>query len=236
MIGIILAAGIGSRLRPITDTLPKCLVNVQGIPILQYQLDAFKNAGIRKLVVATGYLSNKVKDYLEKELHNFDLSIIENKKFLTTNNMYSLWLTKKIVNDDVILTNGDVIYDPWILHSLCSSKQENLIAADIGVYIDESMKIEVKNGNVIRISKTISQDHSYATSIDLYRLNKHAIIKLFEIIDNKYIKRNILNQWTEVALQDLFTYESFKPFDIQGRRWIEIDTLSDLEAAEKIFR
>ena len=95
MIGIILAAGIGSRLRPITDTLPKCLVNVQGIPILQYQLDAFKNAGIRKLVVATGYLSNKVKDYLEKELHNFDLSIIENKKFLTTNNMYSLWLTKK---------------------------------------------------------------------------------------------------------------------------------------------
>lgn len=236
MIGIILAAGIGSRLRPLTDTLPKCLVNVHGIPILQYQLDAFKTAGINKLVVATGYLSEKVKAYLDERLNTFfDFSIVENKKFSTTNNMYSLWLTKNIVNDDVILTNGDVIYDPWILHSLCSTKQENSIAVDTGVYIDENMKIEVNNGNVVRISKTISRDCSYATSIDLYRLNKNAILKLFDLIEDKYIKKNIINQWTEVALQDLFMYDSFTPFDIRGRRWIEIDTLSDLETAERLF-
>ncbi len=236
MIAVILAAGGGSRLRPFTDSLPKCLVKVGGIPILQYQLEAYRSAGIRKIIIVTGYLSDQVKEYLAQPPQNsFDTAIIENCDFAHTNNMYSLWLTKEWIDDDILLSNGDVIFDPSIVKNLGKAEQPNLVASDKTTYLEESMKIAVRNGIIINISKSIPQEMAFATSIDLYRLGKEAANKLFTIIKTRYVARNELNRWTEVALQDLFAEETFVPFDIQGKRWIEIDTPADLQEAERLF-
>lgn len=236
MIAVILAAGRGSRLRPITDSLPKCLVKVNGIPILQYQLDAFQSAGIRKIIIVTGYLSKQVDTYVsELPQNSFDIIIVENKDYTHTNNMYSFWLTKEWVDDDILLSNGDVIFDPLIVKNLAAAEQPNLVASDINTFLEENMKIAVRNGIIFDINKSIPQGMAFATSIDLYRLRKEAVYKLYTIIKTKYIEQNEFNQWTEVALKDLFQEEIFRPFDIQGKRWMEIDTPADLQEAERLF-
>jgi len=236
MIAVILAAGEGTRLRPITDTIPKCMIIVGGVPILHHQLDAYYKAGIRKVIVVTGYLSEKIRDYVSKLPPNFlDIQLVENLNFASTNNMYSLWLTHDLIDDDILLSNGDVIFDPKIIVLIAKAKQQNLVASDRSQYLEESMKIIVRDGIVTKISKTITPNDAYATSIDLYRLGKKTAHELFSIIETRYIAQNKLNQWTEVALQDLFAVENFEPFDIDGRHWIEIDTPSDLQEAECLF-
>jgi len=237
MNAVILAAGIGSRLRPITDTVPKCLVKVSGIPILQYQIEAYTKAGVEKIIIVTGYLSDQVRHYLRSiAIDPSHVLLIENPDYLRTNNMYSLWLTKDWINDDLLLSNGDVIFDHQIIQAIHKADSGNYVVVDRGKYIEESMKVVVVDEYIVNISKTISPEDAYATSIDLYRLNKKATSSLFSIIEENYILKDKLNLWTEVALKDLFEYELIKPFDINQRRWIEIDTLTDLLDAEKLFK
>ncbi|EPJ2546225.1 sugar phosphate nucleotidyltransferase, partial [Escherichia albertii] len=89
MNGVILAAGVGSRLRPITSNKPKCLVKVAGIPILEYQLNAYRQAGINNIYIIVGYEGEKIRNYC-KYIKDLNITIVENDEYETTNNMYSL--------------------------------------------------------------------------------------------------------------------------------------------------
>jgi choline kinase len=236
MQGIILAAGIGSRLRPLTDNRPKCLVDVLNKPILQYQIEAYKKANIKNVIIVSGYLSEKIKEYLVSHpFDNMNLQIIFNKDFSTTNNMYSFWLAKNYIKSEIILLNGDVVFDPAILKELRDSDITNLIASNIGVYKEENMKIKLSNGWVKEISKDIPKSDFFATSIDIYKISTIAKDRLFDIIERRYIQKNDLNKWIEVALQDLFALEYFYPLNIKHKKWIEIDNIQDLEEAKSMF-
>ena len=236
MQGVILAAGVGSRLGPLTDNKPKCLVEVLNKPILQYQIEAYKKADISDVIIVTGYLSEKIRNYLESHrFNNISTQLIDNKDFRTTNNMYSFWLTKDYINGECILLNGDVVFDPEILKELRDSSISNLIASDIGVYKEENMKIKISNGVIKEISKTIPKSDFFATTLDTYKISNIAKNRLFDIIEMKYIQKNDLNQWIEVALQDLFEFEKFYPIDIKHKNWVEIDCVQDLQEAELLY-
>lgn len=236
MQGVILAAGVGSRLRPLTDNKPKCLVEVLNKPILQYQIEAYKKAGISEVIIVTGYSSEKIRTYLESHrFNNMSIQLIDNIDFRTTNNMYSFWLTRDYIKRECVLLNGDVVFDPMILKELRESSVSNLIASDIGVYKEENMKIKVSNGVIKEISKTIPKSDFFATTLDTYKISNIAKNRLFDIIRMKYIQKNDLNQWMEVALQDLFEFEKFYPIDIKQKNWVEIDNIQDLEDAKSMF-
>ncbi len=235
MKAIILAAGYGSRLRPITDNLPKCMVEVNNVKIIEKQLSNLIRNGIelKDIIVVTGYKSDKLKNYIN-EIYK-GVNIVENKVYESTNNMYSLYLTKEYVKDDnFILMNADVYYEEAIIKELLENDFENLIVCDDGIYIEESMKI-VKNGNVItNISKAITKEDAYGVSIDVYKLSKQSGKKLFSIIDKIINVDKNLNSWTEVALDMLLKEEEFHSLDIKYN-WVEIDNHEDLKHAEELF-
>ena len=236
---IILAAGIGSRLRPLTLNKPKCMVKVDGIPIIEHQIQAYINSGLEKdsIYVVVGYKSEIVINFI-KENYN-GINIIKNKDFLTTNNMYSLNLVLNnllIDNSDIIfISNGDCVYDPSIINDLKINDEKNLIACDEGLHNMESMKIRVNDGKIVDISKEISEADSFGASIDLYKMNSVSLLKLKNIVENYIEKQNELNLWTEIAIKDLFSQVIFKPYDITGRKWVEIDNLDDLAIADLKF-
>ena len=232
MKAIILAAGYGSRLRPITDNLPKCMVEVNNVKIIEKQLSNLIRNGI-ELKDITGYKSDKLKNYIN-EIYK-GVNIVENKVYESTNNMYSLYLTKEYVKDDnFILMNADVYYEEAIIKELLENDFENLIVCDDGIYIEESMKI-VKNGNAItNISKAITKENAYGVSIDVYKLSKQSGKKLFSIIDKIINVDKNLNSWTEVALDMLLKEEEFHSLDMKYN-WVEIDNHEDLKHAEELF-
>ncbi|BCV44432.1 phosphocholine cytidylyltransferase family protein [Shewanella algae] len=238
MIGVILAAGVGSRLRPMTNDKPKCLVSTAGKPILQYQLDTYKEAGIKKLIIVVGYEGKAVKDYL-KHNKDFDITIIENEAYEDTNNMYSLYLVREHIRGKAfILNNADLSVDSSLVSRMINDKRTDLVAVDTGLFNEESMKITVNGNNkIVDISKKIMEESSFGCSIDFYKFSAESCeIFLTEIESIIEIDSN-LKDWTEVAMQRLFMSQKlvFEPLDIKGLSWVEIDNYEDLALSDEIF-
>lgn len=238
MKAVVLAAGIGTRLRPITDHKPKCLVGVAGAPILEHQLRALLAVReVDEVTVVAGYRAEMVAAHL-RGLNDPRVRLLENQEFGTTNNMYSLYLAREALAGETILVNGDVVFDPSIVRDLVGAEARNLIAADRGAYLEESMKIRVdSNGRVVDISKQIAGDAAYGSSIDLYRFTEAGSRLLAQRVCDFVEGRGRRREWTEVAIQELLASGELdaQPFDIRGRPWVEIDDRTDLARADRTF-
>ncbi|MCX7823615.1 MAG: HAD-IIA family hydrolase [Syntrophobacterales bacterium] len=243
---VILAAGIGSRLRPITFEKPKCLVKVQGIPIIIHQLRAYIDAGIKNINVAVGYKADLVQEEVRKYLIKSDfwdvnVNFVVNEDYDVTNNMFSLYLVMKQVGlygKSFLLSNGDVVYEHSIIRDVSESKETDLIVADKNSYNIESMKVTVDGlGYVSGISKEISKDVAFGNSLDLYKFSEEASLRLYFLMKNIVEVEGRLKEWTEVAIDRLIKAGEWKsrPFDIAGRKWVEIDNYDDLAIADKVF-
>lgn len=233
MKALILAAGLGTRLAPITNDRPKSLVPVNGTPILMKQINNLHKNGITDITIISGYKA----EILEKVVHEKypDIKIIESVDYATTNNMYSAYLGKEAVGGySFLMMNADVFYDASVITALLECKASNAIVVDIGTYLEESMKVVERDGRLVQISKTISPEDALGASIDVYKFSAEGgeifFRKCAEFIEDK----KELKLWSEVALDDILSKVVFKACPLVGR-WFEIDNHEDLLAAEKLF-
>lgn len=236
---VILSAGIGSRLKPLTDNVPKCLVEVKGKPILQHQIDLFlNNQKISQIIIVIGYKPNIVRKFIQEIYNNNSkILIIENEDFLSTNNMYSLFLTRDHIQGKFLLINGDVILDARIIDGFLLFSHQDAIAVDVGQYNEESMKVIEKEGLLVDIAKTIQKEKALGCSIDFYKFSEKGAKIFFNKIEDFIISRKKTKLWTELAIQELLNSATLKmkAFDIQGKFWYEIDTFEDLKNAEHLM-
>lgn len=234
MKALILAAGFGSRLAPITDNLPKSLVPVNGKPILFKQIDNLYENGITDITIVSGYKAGVLKSNTLAKYPN--VKIIESVDYATTNNMYSAYLGIKSMGvGEMLMMNADVFFDSSVIKALLACKHENAIVVDIGKYNEESMKVIEKDNRLVEISKTITKEDALGSSIDVYKFSESgAEAFLNKCIDYIEIKKE-LKKWSEVALNDVLKETEFKACPLVGR-WFEIDNHEDLAAAEKLFK
>ena len=233
MKALILAAGFGSRLAPLTDTIPKSLVPVNGKPILFKQIENLYENGITDITVISGYRANM----LEAAVHDCfrDVNIIESVDYRDTNNMYSAYLAREaMAGEPFLMMNADVFMDASVIESLLHFSGENAIVTDIGFYLEESMKVIEKDGRITHISKQIPQSEALGASIDVYKFSAEGGAAFFrkcaEFIEEKGEKK----LWSEVALDAILGEVAFEACPLNGR-WFEIDNHDDLAAAERIF-
>jgi HAD superfamily hydrolase (TIGR01450 family) len=240
---VILAAGIGSRLYPITKKMPKSLVKVCGREILDYQISGYLKAGIpeKNIYIVTGYMSEMIRRFLDRTYPA--VKNIFSTDYLTTNNMYSLYLALNMIEKDtslnfdtIFINNGDCLYEETIVIEFAYSSYENAIAIETGIYNDESMKITVNEDNrIIDINKAITAENAAGVSVDLYKFSKSAIQRLHAIVKDFIEIRKDLNQWTEAAFPGLFKETGVFPFDIKCKKWVEVDNTEDLLQADIKF-
>lgn len=239
---IILAAGMGSRLYPLTQEYPKSLVKVNGKEILDYQIQGYIRAGIpeENISIVTGYKHEMITEYLNKNYPK--VKEVYSPDYLTTNNMYSLYLglkelKQKLNNIDYLfINNADCLYDEKLMNEFVNSDFESAIAVEVGTYIDESMKVVIKDDNsLINIAKTITKKEAYGVSVDLYKYSSTTANHLYEIVKDYIEIKKDLKQWTEVAFPELFKTEKVYPFDIKHKKWVEVDNNDDLLLADKLF-
>lgn len=236
MKALILAAGLGSRLRPLTDDVPKCMVKVNGVSIIDKQINNLRKNGVRDIFIITGYKEEVLQNHIKKSYNDLNIRIISNSDYDKTNNMYSLYLANEYLSDsEFVMMNSDVFFEAEIIEELLNDTYENLIVCEKDNYNEESMKIIVENNIINEISKKIIDEESYGTSIDVYRFGKEASKKLFEIIYDYLYVRKDLNSWSEVAINDLIKKVNFQPLNIE-HKWMEIDNHEDLATAEKLFK
>lgn len=233
MKALILAAGLGTRLRPITDTRPKSMVEVNGKPILFKQIDNLLENGVEDITVVAGYKSEMMIEEINKSYKG--IKIIINDIYDKTNNMYSAYLAlDHMYNNEFLLMNADVYYDSEILKELIKEEYKNAIVVETGIYNDENMKVSYNGERLLGISKGIVELDAYGVSIDVYKFSKEGSKVFYDKVKEFINDKKELNQWTEVALNEVLKLIEFKPCPLMGK-WVEIDNYEDLIKAEGIF-
>ena len=172
MIAVILAAGMARRLRPLTDTMPKCLLKIGNKSLLQRSVDALISCGINEFVVVTGYRSRMITDFLKDNYPDKIFHFVDNADYDTTNNIYSLWLAMPYVKGrDFLLLDSDILYDFNLLDKVMEEECSALCVNrhELG---EEEMKVVVDGNNVItEISKTCCPQAAMGESVGVEKIN-----------------------------------------------------------------
>ena len=242
---IILAAGIASRLRPLTSNTPKCLLKVGERTLLQRSMDALIKAGIREFVIVTGYLHEQIEDFVRKtyqdslplrEGRGGSFRFIYNKDYETTNNIYSLWLARpEAEGQEVLLLDSDLLYDGQIVERVLADKHENvltLIRHELG---EEEMKVVMNgDGAITEISKTCDPASAAGESLGIERMGKAYTTALYKELDIMMNEEHLENKFYELAflrlIQKGFT---FSVLDVTDLFSCELDTVEDFENAKQ---
>jgi choline kinase len=115
---LLLAAGTGKRLQPLTDSIPKCLIEVGGISILERLIDNLCGNGFKRLVIVVGFLGHRIQRFVNEYAGDLEIELITNPLFQTTNNIYSLWLARKNIQESFLLVESDLIFEVSQLEGL----------------------------------------------------------------------------------------------------------------------
>ena len=172
MIAVILAAGMAKRLRPLTDTTPKCLLKIGQKSLLERTFNALKSVGVTQFVVVTGYLHEQIEDFLTSRYPQEDILFEHNAVFESTNNIYSLWLAMKYVKGkEFLLLDSDILFDPILLNALVSVKGSSL-AVNQHPLGEEEMKVVVNaEGTITQITKECSPEEALGESVGIEKIS-----------------------------------------------------------------
>lgn len=236
MIALILAGGRGTRLHPNTQEIPKPLLEINGKAILGYQIETLIEAGITEVVIVTGFLKEKIEEYIKEKYPDANVSFVHNSEFENSRPAYGLIKALPKLIDDTIYLNGDVRYDPNILREIMSSSTTSATAIQKAPWDEEQVKVVVKDGLVIELSKNIGPSESSGEFIGVSKLNKAFINTIKDIVENEGKETfrhsfaiDLLNHAIHKKTQNLFA------LDVSLYEAIEIDTPEDLENARKKF-
>ena len=235
MKAVILAAGVASRLRPLTDNTPKCLLNVGNKTILQRTIDNLLANGVTEFVIVTGYLREMIESFVNENYPKLNVTFLYNEKYSSTNNIYSLWMTKDYAaNGEMFLLDSDIIFDSRIIALLKNSGFENCLAVKTEIELgEEEIKITVNEDNSIKeISKTVNPKEALGESIGIEKFGKQFAAALFAELDKMILDENLSNVFYEAAFERLINKgEKIFPVSVGNLKCLEIDFAEDFKRA-----
>ncbi|MGY9003202.1 MAG: phosphocholine cytidylyltransferase family protein [Rhodospirillales bacterium] len=239
MKAIILAAGVGSRIRPLTDNCPKCLLKIGGVTILERMLTHIQACGINEVVFVLGYLQEQIESFVKNSFPELDAHFIVNDRYKETNTGYSLMLTEGFIKgSSFVKFDADVVFDQNILESLLASDDQNILCIDKEIHLDdEEIKVVVKDGSrIVKASKTVMPTDAEGESIGIEKIGSETAILLFSELKAMMTRVENHQEYYEGAYELLMAKDiPFHALDITGLKWSEIDTKQDFDAAEKLF-
>lgn len=239
MKAVILTAGVGSRIRPLTNTKPKPLLPVKNKTILGSALASLEEVGISNIIIVTGYREKQIKDYTKKEFPHLNIKFVTNKVYDKTNTGYSLMLTKDLVgDDDFIKFDGDVVFETEVLRSLLNHKGENCLCIDtkINLAAEEVKAITDKDYKVLEVGKKLDPKKAKGESIGIEKIGRKTGKIFFDILENLMKDQKNHSQYYDDSYTTLVSMNhAFYAVDITGLKWVEIDTHEDYKLAHDLF-
>lgn len=236
---IILSAGQGRRLLPLTENTPKCLLPVSGKPVVAWQVDALLAAGIDEIVVVGGFQVEQVEKLLsERYLDAPGVKVKFNPFYEVADNLASCWIVRQEMNTDFLLLNGDTLIDSELLARILNDDVSPItLCVDFKDEFDEDdMKVQLgANGEVKQVSKKLPAIETDAESIGLIRFSKEGARVFHAAIEKALRDPANLNSWYLAIINRLAGLGMVGSHPVTGCRWCEIDYLHDLQQAREYF-
>jgi choline kinase len=244
MQAIILAAGFGQRLAPVTEDLPKALVEVNGHPLLVNALNLLSEFDIDEAIIVVGHLREKIIQRIGTVYKGMRITYVDNPRYRETNNVYSFYLTKDYIRDDVIMLECDLFFDKPLLEKVVRGE------GDCSILVSPYNRATM-DGTVIRtdgdkakaliIKKHQIKDFDYSgymKTVNVYKFKKDFMLNHFLPAVSTYVQYESVNSYYELVLGSLIYYgnSDIRVVMIEEDAWAEIDNAEDLARAEKKFK
>ena len=241
---LLLAAGTGTRLQPLTLNVPKCLTEVGGVPILERLVDNLRAQGFKRLVVVIGHLGDRIQEFLQQHAGDMQVEYVTNPDYRTTNNIYSLWLARQQIREPFLLVESDLVFETSMLDDMLQPDKmavSRILPWMNGTTVELGVELGVKFGLHRRVTAfhkggEICDDARQYKTVNLYSLSLDSWNKIEERL-SRYVSDGRLGEYYEVVFAEMVADGtlSFDAVFFDADRWYEIDTRADLRAAEKLF-
>ena len=249
MIGVILAAGMAKRLRPLTDTKPKCLLKVGERTLLERTVDAMRQAGITEFLVVTGYRGEMIREFLEgySRLSSRtsqpslpsqpSFTFLDNTDYEHNNNIYSLWMAcQKVRGCDFLLMDSDILCDPAAVVRI-AQEPVSALAVNRHELGEEEMKVVVDaDSRITEISKTCSPEVAMGESVGIEKITADYCEALARELDQMILQEGLIDIFYERAFERLIPQgHTFKVVDTTHYFSYELDTPEDFKRAQELM-
>ena len=230
MRAIILAAGRGSRLNGHVHDGPKALLRVGSASLIQRQIRALREAGIADVTVVVGCEADRVREHCGP-----GITYVENGEFATTNSLYSLWMARALLFQGCVVLNCDVLFHPQLLSDLLTARHDAALMLayrrpDEPPYGDEEMKVKVRGGRVVDMSKAMEPAEADGENVGLLRFDAGAVPVLVEKLD-AIVAAGGRRDWAPRAFAAFANERPLYAIGTRGYPWTEIDFPEDYERA-----
>ncbi|MCP5045885.1 MAG: phosphocholine cytidylyltransferase family protein, partial [bacterium] len=233
---LLLAAGTGSRLYPLTQSMPKCLTMINDTSILERLVICLKKQGFKRLVIVTGYRENCIREFLSTRKRGMKIEYIFSPRFKTTNNLYSLWMAREIINEPFMLVESDLVFDESLLTDM--RYPDRIAIAGMKAWMNGST-VTVNNSHRIKrfqIGMTKPSLEIKYKTVNIYSFSLSSWHAIVERLD-RYISDGRVNCYYETVLAEMVEDGSLslQTVSFDASPWYEVDTVGDMEKAMKLF-
>lgn len=236
MKAIILSAGQGRRLMPLTSNMAKCCLPLHGISILEWQLRQIAQCDIDEVVVVTGF-EHEMVDSIVDDVKGIKVRTLHNPMFAHTDNLGTCWEARTEMEDPFVLMNGDTLFEAAILQRLlaCETGYQVTLASDTKPHFDlDDMKIISDGDRLLKVSKQLDISLVDGESIGLMVFNQAGADAFTEKLEEMMDKENALKLWYLSAIDQLASQGIAGICPIDGLSWCEVDDAADFKAAADV--
>ncbi len=237
MKAVILAAGMGNRLRPITNKIPKAFLEIDKKKLIIHSLENLNNAGFSEVIIVVGYLSDLFREEIGDKYQDLKIKYVLNPDYSNTGSMYSLSQTEGFIDDDILLLESDLLYEKRALQTLFDSNDPNVIlVTSFSGSGDEVFICVNENNELTGLGKKITEKNkAIGELVGIMKLSLDFLNQLYEKAKEHYVNNEMQYHYEEVIYKLSKTYP-IKCRLIEDLRWIEIDTEEDFKRAKnKIY-
>ena len=243
MQAIILAAGMGRRLKKLTENQPKCMISVNGIPMIERMLKQLDHCHLNRIIIVTGHKGEELESFVSSLPLSTPVMYIDNPVYKTTNNIYSLYLAKdQLLMDDTILLESDLIFEQEVLTQIISDPYPNLaLVAHFESWMDGTVVVLDEQDNIMKFLTRkdfrFEDIHSYYKTVNIYKFSRNFSSTHYVPFLEAYSKALGNNEYYEQVLKviSLLDDHDLKATRLENGFWYEIDDEQDLDIAESIF-
>ncbi len=237
MKAVILAAGMGIRLRPMTESLPKGLIEVNGKTLLERSLENLKENGIKEVIIVTGFYAGSIRDKFGHNYQGLQLKYVHSTEYESTGSMYSLSLLQGLVDDDIVVLESDLLYDKKAIQTILESPYPNVIlVADLLNSGDDVYICADENNKLINLGKNISEEEKQKACgalVGITKYSKEYLPILFAQAEQDYAQNEKQYHYEECVFSTTKLGHVVHTQFCNDLNWIEIDNEDDLKRAKE---
>jgi|TARA_Y100000031_G_scaffold132641_1_gene153902 choline kinase len=229
MKAIILAAGVSSRMYPITLKKPKCLLELEpGKTIIEHQIDMLKRCGVDDIIVIVGYLKDEIKDLLKDKVRYKEF-----KDFSKYNNLHTLYSIKEELDDDIVVMYSDVVFGESLLRKCVESKEDFCLLVHNKDVLKDTAKIKIKDNGVGEVGNHISMEEADGNFVGIAKFSKEGVKVMVDRMAEMVKDKKHDNDYYIIAINEISKKMKIGYEFAEDEPWIEIDFLEYYERAKK---